>query len=137
MREAESISSENLLRSNECLMVREVTKYFRRKCVLDNLMFSVSRGETFGLVGRKDAGKTTIMDIITGDLLMSRGQAERKIGFCPEISALLGFLTGEETLLLFANMRGIPQPQILNCVYHLSKLLDLDHVLKQMVKDYK
>ncbi|GBM89644.1 ATP-binding cassette sub-family A member 3 [Araneus ventricosus] len=145
MREAESISSENLLRSNECLVVREVTKYFRRKCVLDNLMFSVSRGETFGLVGRKDAGKTTIMDIITGDLLLSRGQvylngkdntkAERRIGFCPEISALLGFLTGEETLLLFANMRGIPQPQILNCVYHLSKLLDLDHVLKQMVKD--
>ncbi|CAL1299123.1 unnamed protein product [Larinioides sclopetarius] len=145
-REPENSSSENSLRSNECLVVREVTKYFKTKCVLDNLMFSVSRGETFGLVGRKNAGKTTIMDIIMGNLLISHGQvyvnekdnakAQRKIGFCPERSALLGFLTGEETLLLFASLRGIPQPQILNCVYHLSKLLDLDHILKQMVKDY-
>ncbi|KAF8767055.1 ATP-binding cassette sub-family A member 3 like protein [Argiope bruennichi] len=146
MREPESSNSENSLRSNECLVVRELTKYFKKECAIDNLMFSVSRGETFGLVGKKNAGKTAIVDIIAGNLLMSHGrvyingkentQVEKKIGFCPEADALFGFLTGEETLLLFANLRGIPQSQISNCIYHLSKLLDLDHLLKHMVQNY-
>ncbi|GFQ80635.1 ATP-binding cassette sub-family A member 3 [Trichonephila clavata] len=128
-------SSEPIPSSNQYLEVKELSKYFGSKCAIDNLTFNVSRGESFGLIGIAESGKTTVVDIITRELSASQGKvyidgkdvaklpirAQEKIGLCPEYNPLLNSLTGEETLLFFANLNGIPEQKIPDCLNYLSK----------------
>lgn len=46
--------------------VENITKYYGKQCVLDNVSFSLQEGEITGFIGANGAGKTTTMDIITG-----------------------------------------------------------------------
>ena len=51
-----------------------VSKYFGTKRTLSGLSFEVRRGEILGLVGRNAAGKTTTLNILSGQLLPSTGE---------------------------------------------------------------
>ena len=46
--------------------VKEVTKRFGKKTVLDGVTFSANAGEVTGLIGANGSGKTTLMRIISG-----------------------------------------------------------------------
>ena len=50
------------------IRLREVTRSFGEKQVLKGVSFEVSKGEIFGLLGPSGAGKTTIINILTGQL---------------------------------------------------------------------
>ena len=50
----------------ELLEVRSVTKRFGSLVVIDNLSFSICKGETLGLIGPNGAGKTTLFNLISG-----------------------------------------------------------------------
>ena len=60
--------------TNNILEVRNVTVSFDGFTVLDNLNFSMERGELRFLIGPNGAGKTTLLDIITGKTHPSAGQ---------------------------------------------------------------
>jgi ABC-type glutathione transport system ATPase component len=91
----------------------------RHKHAVRGLSLAVPKGETFGFLGINGAGKTTTLSILTGDLLKTRGAAlvngadvgdpstQRSIGYCPQEDPLLDLMTGEETLLLFARLKGV------------------------------
>lgn len=49
-----------------CIEVREVAKSFRGRKVVDQLSFSINRGEVFGLLGHNGAGKSTTIEMILG-----------------------------------------------------------------------
>lgn len=46
--------------------VKNITKKFDDKIVLDNISFAVDEGDIFGLIGPNGAGKSTLINIITG-----------------------------------------------------------------------
>ena len=48
------------------ICVRNVTKLFENRTVVDNLSFDVKKGEVFGLLGHNGAGKSTTIDLILG-----------------------------------------------------------------------
>jgi ABC-2 type transport system ATP-binding protein len=48
------------------LTVEGITKYFKRRRVLDQVSFSVNRGEVLGLVGPNGSGKTTLFECLAG-----------------------------------------------------------------------
>jgi len=89
------------------------------KHAVRGLSLAVPKGETFGFLGINGAGKTTTLSMLTGDLLKTRGEAlvngedvgdpstQRNIGYCPQEDPLLEQMTGEETLLLFARLKGV------------------------------
>lgn len=50
----------------ELLTVEGVTKRFQDRCVLNDVSFSVRRGEVLGLIGPNGAGKTTLFECLAG-----------------------------------------------------------------------
>lgn len=59
----------------EAIALDAVSKSFGEKRVLDNISFSVRKGEIFGLLGPSGAGKTTMIKILTGQLKADGGSS--------------------------------------------------------------
>ena len=55
------------------LEVEHLSKHFGALAAVDDLSFSVSRGETFGIAGPNGAGKTALFDVITGQSRATAG----------------------------------------------------------------
>lgn len=115
------------------LAVKNITKSFGSKYVLQNLSFSVSHGEIFGFVGPNGAGKTTTMKILTGQLTADRGtvrifelspstqtsELTYLLGIVPEETNLYERLTIFENLHLFCQLYGC---DIQNIDYYLDRV---------------
>lgn len=56
--------------------VKNVTKRFNDKLVLDNISFDIKSGDIFGLIGPNGAGKSTLINIMTGLLKANSGEIE-------------------------------------------------------------
>ncbi|MHA6252678.1 ABC transporter ATP-binding protein [Oceanobacillus sp. CAU 1775] len=54
--------------------VRGLTKKYGEKVALDNLTFTLEGTKIYGLLGRNGAGKTTFMDILSGQILADAGE---------------------------------------------------------------
>lgn len=101
--------------------VHNLTKQFGTKTVVDNLSFSVNRGEVLGFLGPNGAGKSTTMRMVTGFLTPNRGdvticgismidhpkQAKSKIGYLPESAPLYDDMTVRDFLKFCASMRAL------------------------------
>ncbi|MCC6420998.1 MAG: ATP-binding cassette domain-containing protein [Gemmataceae bacterium] len=60
---------------NAVIEIRDLTKRFRRRVVVDHLILAVPRGAVFALLGENGAGKTTTMRMLAGLLQPDAGQA--------------------------------------------------------------
>ncbi|MGK0186715.1 MAG: ABC-2 type transport system ATP-binding protein [Verrucomicrobiales bacterium] len=101
--------------------VSNLTKQFGSKVAVDNLSFSVGKGEVLGFLGPNGAGKSTTMRMITGYLPPTKGsvvvggsdmvanpvQAKRRIGYLPENAPLYPDMTVQGFLGFIAELRGL------------------------------
>ena len=92
--------------------VRNVSKSFQGRQVLDELSLQVGRGTIVGLLGANGSGKTTLLRILLGLLPRDSGTAElcgtdadnlppdtrERIGYVPQSSQLFAWLTGRTML---------------------------------------
>ncbi|KAH9405759.1 hypothetical protein TYRP_014055, partial [Tyrophagus putrescentiae] len=102
---------------SDLLVVNKLGKKFGNFTAVDQLTFGVHYNECFGLLGVNGAG----------DLLPSSGNAYVQGGQFGLIENLKEFqLTGEETLYLFARLRGVPQAYIRRDVSNLVKMVGLE-----------
>lgn len=82
------------------LKVENVTKYYGNFKAVDNLSFTVEKGEIFGLLGVNGAGKTTTFRMIMGLLEPSSGKITlngKHISY--DVTDSIGFLTEERSLM--------------------------------------
>jgi len=97
------------------LEVRNITKCFHSKVVIDDLSFDVKKGEVFGLLGPNGAGKTTIIRILL-DIIRSDSGEVIILGEEPNesVKEKIGYLPEE---------RGLYQKMtVLNCLKYLNQL---------------
>ncbi len=128
--------------------VDRLTKSFGPFIAVDDISFSLKRGEVLGFLGPNGAGKTTTMRMITGFLSPTKGnisvcghdvseypiEIKEKIGYVPEGAPLYGEMTVINFLKFIANIRKIPKNKINDAIYNVIKKLGLELVLYQQVE---
>lgn len=105
------------------IATRRLTRRYGKVHAVQDLDLAVRRGELFGLVGPDGAGKTTTMQLLTGVLTPSAGEArvlgldlrtaarsiQGRVGYMSEGFTLYGTLSVGENLLFFADLYGLPR----------------------------
>ena len=100
--------------------VNHISKSYGRVKALDDVSFTVGKGEVFGLIGPDGAGKTSLFRILCTLLLPDEGTAavegfdvarqakdiRRQVGYMPGRFSLYQDLTVEENLRFFATLFG-------------------------------
>jgi len=101
--------------------VENLSKQFGSKTAVDNLSFSVKKGEVLGFLGPNGAGKSTTMRMITGfipptsgdaklcgiSIVDNPGNAKKKVGYLPESAPLYNDMTVSGFLRFCADIRGL------------------------------
>ena len=128
--------------------VDKLTKSFGPFIAVDDISFSLKRGEVLGFLGPNGAGKTTTMRMITGFLAPTKGkisvcgndvaenpiEIKEKIGYVPEGAPLYGEMTVMNFLKFIADVRKIPKNKVDNAIHNAIKKLGLELVLYQQVE---
>ncbi|CAH1133786.1 unnamed protein product [Ceutorhynchus assimilis] len=108
------------------LRAKNLRKYYCRKRVVDNVSFSVTKGQCMGILGVNGAGKTTTFRMLTRETIMDEGAIRinahsvgnikyiKRLGYCPQENALNLALTGRDLLKTMAMLRGIKDDKIVD-----------------------
>ena len=104
------------------ITVEKITKRFGNKTALNQIQFNVDKGEIFGFLGPSGAGKTTLINILTGQLKADEGTTQllgkdtkdltpedlARIGLVGDSSGYYEKLSLEKNLIIYAKIYGLP-----------------------------
>jgi len=127
--------------------VTGLTKRFGSKVAVDDLSFSVKKGEVLGFLGPNGAGKSTTMRMVTGFLPVTSGEiticdlsvitnpeaAKKKIGYLPESAPLYNDMTVQGFLKFCASMRSLGGAARQTAVDHAIETCFLENVARQSI----
>lgn len=129
------------------IKVENLTRHFGPKVAVNNVSFSVDRGEILGFLGPNGAGKSTTMRMITGFFPPSAGRvtvgghdvvedpiaAKRLIGYLPENAPSYTDMTVWQFLNFSAELRGLHGPRRRDSVARVIETCFLNSVVHQSV----
>ncbi len=124
--------------ADEVIRVEHLVKAFGEFRAVDDISFSVRRGEIFGFLGANGAGKTTAMHILTGlnqptsgrgtvagyDVCTQHEQIKRHIGYMSQRFSLYDDLTVSENIELFGGIYGMKSRDIKQKMEQMLERLD-------------
>ncbi len=129
--------------------IKNLTKKFGSSVILDNINFSVKKGEILGFLGPNGAGKTTTMKIITSFWAPTGGKVEidgldvvrdsiktrSKIGYLPENVPLYDDMKVFEYLKFAAEIRGIKKENVKKKIKEASEACGLSKVMRKPIDE--
>lgn len=131
----------------EILKCDNLKKQVKEKIIVENISFSMDKGDVVGLIGPNGAGKTTIIKLILGLIKITEGKvsingydiekdfikAIEKVGAIVETPDLYMYLSGYDNLKITANnYKNISKERINEVV----KLVGLENRIKDKVSTY-
>lgn len=130
--------------------VKNITKRFNDKLVLDNISYEVEQGEIFGFIGPNGAGKSTLINIMTSlltpdsgtiticgyDILKDPIKAKACIGYVPQDLALMEELNAYDNLEFFGALYGLKGKVLKERISEALKVTGLEENRKQKVKKF-
>jgi ABC-2 type transport system ATP-binding protein len=135
------------------IIVNNLSKVYGAQKAVNNISFSIQKGEIAGFLGPNGAGKSTTMKMITGYLPPDAGTAlvcdtdvakdplsvKRKIGYLPEANPLYADMYVREYLEFIAGIHGMHnKKQKVNDVIDLTGLtVESKKKISQLSKGYK
>ncbi len=129
--------------------VDHLTKKYGELMAVQNLSFSVQKGQIWGLLGPNAAGKTTTMRILTGYLPATDGRAtvagldvfnqpnevKKILGYLPENVPLYLDMTVQSFLHFVAEIKQIPAAKRKEAVERAISISALNEVRKRLIKN--
>ena len=129
--------------------LKNVTKVYGTRKAVDNISFSVDKGEIVGFLGPNGAGKTTTMKMITGympptsgnikiagyDIVEQPIEAKKHIGYLPEVPPLYLDMTVEAYLHFVGGIKGVPPKKRREDVERIIHEVGLTDVRKRLIKN--
>ena len=136
------------------IQINNLVKNYGTKFAVDDISFRVSKGEIVGFLGPNGAGKSTTMNILTGylsstsgeakvggiDILENPDEAKKLIGFLPEQPPLYVDMTVNEYLNFVYEIKGckLNRAKHLEEVRQVTKIDDVQNrLIKNLSKGYR
>ncbi|MDU4939532.1 MAG: ABC transporter ATP-binding protein [Clostridium sp.] len=130
--------------------IKNITKRFNDKLVLDNISYEINKGEIFGFIGPNGAGKSTLINIMTSLLVPDSGsikicgydivkeslKAKANIGYVPQDIALLEELSAYDNLEFFGALYGLKGKLLKERIKEALEVTGLEDKRKQKVKKF-
>ncbi len=127
--------------------VHQLTKNYGDRTAINQLTFSVARGEILGFLGQNGAGKTTTMKILTGFMPASTGTAsvggydvfehpievKKRIGYLPETPPVYPELLVYEYLSFVADLKGVARADKRKQIDKAVQLCQLGDVRRRLI----
>ncbi len=126
--------------------VSHITKTFGPIKAVDDVSFTVEKGEIFGLLGPNGAGKTTLIRIMLDIFKPDRGEVailggpmnegkKNLIGYMPEERGLYQDIPLERCLVYLGSLKGMPPAEASRCVGEYLERFDLAAYKRKNVKE--
>lgn len=106
---------------------------------LQDVSFSIKKGEVFGIIGHNGAGKSTLLKIIAGVIKPTSGTCERYGSMAPLIELGAGFndeLTGIENIYLNGLLLGYSKRFITEKLKEIIEFSELEKFIHMPLKNY-
>ncbi|MDP4178534.1 MAG: ABC transporter ATP-binding protein [Bacillota bacterium] len=130
--------------------VKNITKRFDDKLVLDNVSFDIKEGDIFGLIGPNGAGKSTLINIITGLIKANSGEAsiggysilkeplkaKGMLGLVPQELALMETMSVYDNLEYFGAFYGLGGKLLKERINESLEITGLSDRKKEKVKKF-
>lgn len=114
-------------------------KYYKEKWVLNDISFSVNRGERVGIIGRNGAGKTTLLQIICGITTATKGSFTVNGRIAPILALGSGFdvlLSGRDNARIGAAILGLNNKEVDACIDSIASYAEIGSAFDQPVRTY-
>ena len=129
--------------------IQHVTKRYGDKLAVNDVTFTINKGEILGFLGRNGAGKTTTMNIITGYISASSGsvlldgydiladplEVKRRIGYLPELPPLYPDMTVDEYLRFVCAIKGVKRSRVSAHLNDITELVGLGEVRGRLIRN--
>lgn len=129
--------------------VRDLTKDYGPRRAINQLNFTINKGEVVGFLGPNGAGKSTTMKIITGFMAPSSGTAKvagfdvfesplevkKRIGYLPETPPVYTDMYVRDYLTYVAELKQVPRENIQKQVDHALEKTNLGGVQKRLIQN--
>lgn len=124
------------------LSVRNLTKRFGKRTVVNNISFDVYRGNVYGLLGPNGSGKSTTFGMLLSTINATSGEWEwfgrkgtdtdtlKRIGAIIEQPNFYPYLSAEKNLKIVAEIKGVPYSRI-------DEVLEIVGLLERKKDDFK
>ena len=131
--------------------VKNVSKNYGAQSALNNVSFSIQKGEIVGFLGPNGAGKSTLMKIITGYIKASKGTvkvaslniethkiaAQKRIGYLPEHNPLYVEMYVREYLQFHAAIHKVSKTTVETAIKKVGLLPEAHKKIHQLSKGYR
>ena len=128
--------------------VTGLSKRYGTHLAVDNVTFSIEKGEVVGFLGPNGAGKSTIMNIVTGYLSLTQGKvtvddfdivenpedAKKRIGYLPEIPPLYVDMKVKEYLDFIYDLKKVKFPKRAH-IAEVMRLVQIENVQNRLIKN--
>lgn len=107
--------------------------------VLNDVSFTVKKGEFFGIVGRNGSGKSTLLKLLAGIYAPDSGLVKVEGSLTPFIELGVGFnpeLTGRENIYLNGALLGFSRMEVDAMYDDIVEFAELAHFMDQKLKNY-
>lgn len=106
---------------------------------LNNVSFTVKKGETIGLIGRNGAGKSTLLKVISGILKPTSGSVTVRGNIVPMLELGSGFdfdLTGRENIFLNGAILGYDEDFLKEKYDEILEFSELGKFIEAPIRNY-